>query len=85
MKVSNAWSAGYSGAGIVIAVLDDGLQTDHPDLVANVVSIKYDIYYNKTTKCKKYKHISYLYPIRLKTKPQFNPEKSARGITSVED
>ncbi|CAG2257585.1 FURIN [Mytilus edulis] len=36
MKVSNAWSAGYSGSGIVIAVLDDGLQTDHPDLAANV-------------------------------------------------
>ncbi|VDI58110.1 Hypothetical predicted protein [Mytilus galloprovincialis] len=36
MKVSNAWSAGYTGAGIVIAVLDDGLQTDHPDLAANV-------------------------------------------------
>ncbi|CAC5424798.1 FURIN [Mytilus coruscus] len=36
MKVSSAWSAGYSGAGIVIAVLDDGLQTDHPDLAANV-------------------------------------------------
>ncbi|XP_071160874.1 furin-1-like [Mytilus edulis] len=36
MKVSSAWSAGYTGAGIVIAVLDDGLQTDHPDLAANV-------------------------------------------------
>ncbi|XP_052106275.1 proprotein convertase subtilisin/kexin type 6-like [Mytilus californianus] len=36
MKVSSAWSAGYSGSGIVIAVLDDGLQTDHPDLAANV-------------------------------------------------
>ncbi|VDI24338.1 Hypothetical predicted protein [Mytilus galloprovincialis] len=36
MKVGNAWSAGYTGAGIVIAVLDDGLQTDHPDLAANV-------------------------------------------------
>ncbi|XP_052087874.1 furin-like protease kpc-1 [Mytilus californianus] len=36
MKVSSAWSAGYTGTGIVIAVLDDGIQTDHPDLAANV-------------------------------------------------
>ena len=38
MKVSEAWGAGYSGQNIIIAVLDDGLQTDHPDLAANVVS-----------------------------------------------
>ncbi|CAC5375125.1 FURIN [Mytilus coruscus] len=45
MKVSSAWSAGYTGAGIVIAVLDDGLQTDHPDLAANVDTVNdKDIY-----------------------------------------
>ncbi|CAC5402781.1 Furin-like protease 2,Proprotein convertase subtilisin/kexin type 6,Furin-like protease 1, isoform 1-CRR,Proprotein convertase subtilisin/kexin type 5,Furin-like protease 1, isoforms 1/1-X/2 [Mytilus coruscus] len=45
MKVGSAWSAGYTGSGIVIAVLDDGLQTDHPDLAANVDSINdIDIY-----------------------------------------
>ncbi|XP_076100231.1 furin-like [Mytilus galloprovincialis] len=36
LKVDEAWTAGYSGQGIVIAVLDDGLQIDHPDLAANV-------------------------------------------------
>lgn len=36
MKVSEAWTAGYTGQGIVIAILDDGLQTDHIDLDANV-------------------------------------------------
>ncbi|XP_071160494.1 furin-like [Mytilus edulis] len=36
MKVDKAWAAGYSGKGITIAVLDDGLQTDHPDLAANI-------------------------------------------------
>ncbi|CAC5363924.1 PCSK4 [Mytilus coruscus] len=36
LKVNEAWTAGYSGQGINIAVLDDGLQTDHPDLAANV-------------------------------------------------
>lgn len=38
LKVDEAWTAGYSGQGIIIAVLDDGLQIDHPDLAANVVS-----------------------------------------------
>ncbi|XP_076095781.1 furin-like [Mytilus galloprovincialis] len=36
MKVDKAWAAGYSGKGITIAILDDGLQTDHPDLAANI-------------------------------------------------
>ncbi|XP_063427076.1 endoprotease aex-5-like [Mytilus trossulus] len=46
MKVESAWSAGYTGSGIVIAVLDDGLQTDHPDLAANVDTVNdIDIYW----------------------------------------
>ncbi|CAG2219980.1 FURIN [Mytilus edulis] len=36
MKIDEAWAAGYSGQGIIMAVLDDGLQTDHPDLAVNV-------------------------------------------------
>ncbi|XP_076084124.1 furin-like protease kpc-1 [Mytilus galloprovincialis] len=36
LKVSEAWNAGYSGKGVIIAVVDDGLQTDHPDISANV-------------------------------------------------
>ncbi|XP_063426103.1 neuroendocrine convertase 2-like [Mytilus trossulus] len=36
IKIDKAWAAGYSGKGITIAVLDDGLQTDHPDLAANI-------------------------------------------------
>ena len=38
MKITETWTAGYSGNGIVIAVLDDGLETDHSDLALNVVS-----------------------------------------------
>lgn len=30
---------GYTGKGIVITILDDGLEKDHPDLQANYVSI----------------------------------------------
>ena len=37
MKVSEAWTDGYTGNGVIVAILDDGLQTDHPDLNDNVV------------------------------------------------
>ena len=47
MKIDKAWAAGYSGKGITIAVLDDGLQTDHPDLAANIVSTHYYYYISK--------------------------------------
>lgn len=33
-----AWKMGYTGRGIVITILDDGLEKDHPDLQANYVS-----------------------------------------------
>ncbi|VDH94952.1 Hypothetical predicted protein, partial [Mytilus galloprovincialis] len=36
IKVTEAWNLGYSGKGVVIAVVDDGLQTDHPDISANI-------------------------------------------------
>lgn len=31
----------YTGAGIVVAVVDEGLNTAHPDLLRNYVSIPY--------------------------------------------
>lgn len=31
-RVSEAWRYGLNGSGITIAVLDDGIQVDHPDL-----------------------------------------------------
>lgn len=35
LNVTNAWST-YRGAGVVIGIVDDGLETGHPDLAANV-------------------------------------------------
>ncbi|VFV46673.1 proprotein convertase subtilisin kexin [Lynx pardinus] len=35
LNVLQVWSQGLSGRGIVISVLDDGIEKDHPDLWAN--------------------------------------------------
>ena len=36
MNVAGAWSAGYTGKGIKVAVVDTGLEVAHEDLIANV-------------------------------------------------
>jgi hypothetical protein len=33
------WEKGYSGRGVAVTILDDGIQTNHPDLVDNYVSL----------------------------------------------
>jgi subtilisin family serine protease len=40
MNVAGAWSAGYTGRGIKVAVVDSGLEIGHEDLVANVDATK---------------------------------------------
>ena len=37
MGVETAWDAGYTGTGINIAIVDDGLEQGHSDLNDNVV------------------------------------------------
>ena len=39
MSVNETWSNGYSGKGVTIAIVDDGVEYTHPDLQANYVSI----------------------------------------------
>ena len=36
--MTSAWKAGYTGKGILVAVVDDGVDYNHPDLVSNFVS-----------------------------------------------
>lgn len=38
MNVIPAWQQGITGKGVVVTILDDGLESDHPDLEANYVS-----------------------------------------------
>jgi len=35
MRITEAWKAGYRGNGVVVTILDDGIESSHPDLHAN--------------------------------------------------
>ncbi|XP_010003627.1 PREDICTED: proprotein convertase subtilisin/kexin type 4 [Chaetura pelagica] len=35
LNILTAWSKGYTGLGVVLTILDDGIEKDHPDLAAN--------------------------------------------------
>ncbi|XP_017340495.1 furin (paired basic amino acid cleaving enzyme) b [Ictalurus punctatus] len=35
LQVKEAWAQGFTGRGVVITILDDGIEKDHPDLIQN--------------------------------------------------
>ena len=35
MNVKAAWQRGFTGKGVTVTILDDGIQTNHPDLAPN--------------------------------------------------
>ncbi|KAE9531559.1 hypothetical protein AGLY_010765 [Aphis glycines] len=37
MNIGPAWQKGYTGKGVVVSILDDGVQTNHPDLAMNYI------------------------------------------------
>ncbi|XP_071494703.1 furin-like [Diadema antillarum] len=44
MNVLPAWQQGYTGKGVVVSILDDGIERDHPDLIANyMANASYDV------------------------------------------
>lgn len=38
LNILKVWNQGLTGRGVVISILDDGIEKDHPDLWANYVS-----------------------------------------------
>ena len=42
IKASEIYSDGYSGNGVIVGVIDTGVDIDHPDLVSNIASGGYD-------------------------------------------
>lgn len=40
-NVKEAWALGYTGKGIVVTILDDGLERTHPDISPNYVSSEF--------------------------------------------
>jgi proprotein convertase subtilisin/kexin type 1 len=43
LHVIPVWEKGITGKGVVITVLDDGLEWNHTDIYANYVSLNYPI------------------------------------------
>ena len=39
MNIKGAWNRGYTGKGVVVSILDDGIEKVHPDLKHNYVSV----------------------------------------------
>lgn len=37
-NVREAWDLGYTGRGVVVTILDDGLERTHPDIAPNYVN-----------------------------------------------
>lgn len=37
LNVKEAWAQGFTGHGIVVSILDDGIEKNHPDLAGNYV------------------------------------------------
>lgn len=35
MNIQGAWALGYTGKNVVVTILDDGIETNHPDLREN--------------------------------------------------
>ena len=48
MRVIDAWRAGYTGKGVTVTILDDGVEHDHPDLKMNYNRL--DVHFQQTGK-----------------------------------
>lgn len=39
MNIVGAWKRGFTGKNVVVTILDDGIERNHPDLLQNYVSV----------------------------------------------
>lgn len=39
MNIMGAWKRGFTGKNVVVTILDDGIERNHPDLLQNYVSV----------------------------------------------
>lgn len=37
LNAKSAWQLGFTGKGVVVSILDDGIEKNHPDLMQNYV------------------------------------------------
>lgn len=37
LNAKAAWQSGFTGKGVVVSILDDGIEKNHPDLMQNYV------------------------------------------------
>ena len=44
MNVTGLWDLGFTGKGVISALVDDGLDYEHPDLAPNFVGFIYKFY-----------------------------------------
>lgn len=50
VNIGNAWSNGYYGSGITVAVIDTGIDTDHPEFAGRISEYSYNATYDKIVK-----------------------------------
>lgn len=51
MNVQKVWDMNITGKGIVVTILDDGLEKDHPDIANNYVSTRWVAFVLLSSKC----------------------------------
>lgn len=47
LNAKAAWQSGFTGKGVVVSILDDGIEKNHPDLMQNYVSLALDVSQHK--------------------------------------
>lgn len=59
MNVGPAWQKGYTGKGVVVSILDDGIQRNHPDLDKNYVSFLFEMFFHFHPELERCSNIKY--------------------------